>query len=163
MHFDIITISRIEKRHAILKHQLRLFNENLKIIVNVINFLLINELYDHILIVNKIKMWMFLRFRKSIFQQIFFYVFSYILRKVLEQYFLIIDKSTILRFCIDAFTIILKFSCCHKFAHFCWFYCVDILLNLIAIFFSKWYFWFFFHDRKFSNDKNSKTSSKSLE
>lgn len=114
LHFDITITSRTENEHAILKRQLNSFNENLKTVVNDINLLLTNKLDDHFIVINEVKNRFSIKFRKSIFQQLIVYVFFYALRKIAEQYFLLMDKSTAIRFCIHAFIIIMRFSCSHK-------------------------------------------------
>lgn len=114
LHFDTTTTSRAEGGHAILKRQLGSSHGDLKIVVNAISLLLTNELHDHILAVNEAKMRVSLRLRKSIFQRISSYVSPHALRKVLEQYSLVVDKPTVLQSCIDAFTTTLGLPCCHK-------------------------------------------------
>ena len=69
-HFDITITSRVEDEHSILKHQLSSFNEDFKTVMNDINLLLKNELNDHFIAVKEIKNRFFMKFRKSIFQQL---------------------------------------------------------------------------------------------
>jgi hypothetical protein len=55
-----------------------------------------------------------LNLRKSIFNRIAIFVTSYALRKIDDQYKLLIEWSTAVNRCIERFTIFIELSCSHK-------------------------------------------------
>jgi catabolite regulation protein CreA len=114
LHFDTTTISRAEEEHAVLKRQLRFSTEDLKTVIDDINLLLTNEAHDHLIAINEVKDRFLMRLRKSIFQQLTAYVSSYALRKIADQYSLLIDRSTTIFSCTRAFTTSIRLSCSHK-------------------------------------------------
>ncbi len=83
LHFEIIIISRDENDHVVLKRQLESFFEDLKTMINAINFLLINEYENYRLKFKKQKIRYFLDLRKKIYQQLFAYITHHALRKTL--------------------------------------------------------------------------------
>jgi multisubunit Na+/H+ antiporter MnhG subunit len=52
--------------------------------------------------------------RKSIFQQLFSFVTSIALWKILSQYKKLIERSTVISACTKVFIIIIELSCSHK-------------------------------------------------
>ncbi len=67
--------SRDEDNHIVLKKQLRSFLKNLKIVMNNINLLLMNELHTYLLDLNDVKTQYSANCRKLIFQSMSVYVF----------------------------------------------------------------------------------------
>ena len=114
LHFETITTSRNETGHAALKRQLKSSIENLKTMIDDINLMLMNEYQNHLIKFNEIRIKLFMKFRKSIFQHFVVYVISTVLRKMIPQYELLIEQSTILLFCIDVFIIFTGLACSHK-------------------------------------------------
>jgi hypothetical protein len=55
LHFEIITISRDENDHAILKRRFESFSEDLKTMIKKINLLLMNEYHNYLLKLKKKK------------------------------------------------------------------------------------------------------------
>ena len=70
MHFETTTTSRGEGGNAVLKRQLGSSSRNIKTIVDGINLLLINKLYNHLIRLDKTKTQLPLDLRKLIFQEI---------------------------------------------------------------------------------------------
>ncbi len=114
LHFDITTTSRDENSNAMLKRQLNTSTEDLKTVMNDINLLLINEHHNHILKLKDDKMRFSMKLRKSIFQLIFSYITTSIIRRIAAQNQLLTKKSTILAACTHVFIIITELSCNHK-------------------------------------------------
>ncbi len=115
LHFDIITTSRDENDHAVLKRRLRLFIEDLKTMMNDISLLLTNEHHNHLLTIEKAKIRFFMILRALIFQQVRLYVTSNALKMILNQYNLLTERSTAISFCTHVFIITTELSCSHKF------------------------------------------------
>ncbi len=121
LHFDIIVISRSENDHAILKRQLRSSSKDLKIVINEIKFLLNNQLHDHLIAFEEARTRFSSILRsKSIFRQLIIFVSSYALKKINEQYDLMINQFTILSACTNIFIIIMRLSCAHKIQERMW-------------------------------------------
>lgn len=113
-HFETTTTSRGESEHAVLKKQLSTFNENLKTVVDDIILLLINELHNHLIVINSIKNRYSIDLRKSIFQRLASRVTLFAIRKMLRQYLLLIEYSTIIKACTNTFTIVIDLPCSHR-------------------------------------------------
>ncbi len=114
LHFDITITSRDEDAHAILKRQLDKFTNDLKTIMNEINLLLINEVQNYRIDLNDDKMRYFMKCRKSIFDQIVFFVSIIVLRKFLSQYKLLMKRLIVMSACINVFIIIIELFCSHR-------------------------------------------------
>ncbi len=114
LHFDITTTSRDENEHATLKCQLETSKNDLKSMIENINLLLINEHHNHLLKLNDDKTRFFMKLRKWIFQQISSYITTSMIRRIVTQYQLMIDQSTILSSCTQTFITIIDLSCSHK-------------------------------------------------
>jgi HJR/Mrr/RecB family endonuclease len=91
LHFDTTMTSRDEDSHAILKQQLSKSTDDLKTIVNDINLMLINELQNYRIALDDDRMRYLMKLRKSIFEQLIFFVTTNALRKILSQYKLMIE------------------------------------------------------------------------
>jgi hypothetical protein len=120
LHFGIIVTSRSESNYAILKRQLKSSIEDLKIVINKIRLLLINQLHNHFIEFEEARTRFSSKLRKSIFNQLVAFVSSYALKKILNQYNLVINQSTALSVCIDVFIITLRLSCAHKIENRMW-------------------------------------------
>ncbi len=114
LHFDITITLRDEDVHAILKRQLDKFTNDLETIMNEINLLLINESQNYRVDLNDDKMRYFMKCRKSIFDQIAFFVSITVLRKILSQYKLLMKRSIVMFACINVFIIIIELLCNHR-------------------------------------------------
>ena len=114
LHFGTTTTSRSESEHAVVKRQFESFIDDLKIIVNDFILMLMNEYQNHLIKINEARIRLFMNFRKSIFQHIIAHVISVVLRKIMSQYELLIDQSTVFLFCIESFSTSMKLSCSHK-------------------------------------------------
>ncbi len=112
-HFDIIVTSREEDAHAILKRNLITFIEDLKIMMNNLNLLLINQRHDYLIEFANVKIRYSLQCRIDLFQNIFAFVTSYALRKILNQYKRLTDESIVFSACIKIFSTTLRLSCAH--------------------------------------------------
>ncbi len=91
LHFETTMTSREKDEHAVLKRQLESSTRDLKIVVNEINLLLINEHHNYELVVVDQKVRYSTAFRKSIFSQLTAYITHYALRKIVTQYALLTD------------------------------------------------------------------------
>jgi hypothetical protein len=107
-------ISRDEKKHSILKRQLRSFTEDLKTMMNEINLLLMNEYHNYLMKFEDAKLRLLMKLRKSIYQQLTAYVISHALRKIDVQYNLLVNQSSALFACSKAFITTIELSCSHK-------------------------------------------------
>jgi hypothetical protein len=114
LHFDTTMTSRDEDSHAILKQQLDKSIEDLKTIVNDIDFMLINELQKYRIALDDDRMRYLMKLRKSIFEQLVFFVSTNVLRKILSQYKLMIERFTVLSACIKIFITIIELLCSHR-------------------------------------------------
>ncbi len=114
LHFDITMSSRDEKEHVILKRQLKSSIDDLKTMIDEINFLLMNEYHNYFLKFEDAKFRYSMKLAKSIYQQLKAYVTSHALRKIDAQFNLLIDQSTVFSACIKAFITTIKLSCSHK-------------------------------------------------
>ncbi len=132
MHFDIIVTSKEENAHTMLKRNLITFIDDLKIMMNNLNLLLINQRHDYLIEFENAKIRYLLQCKIDIFQtfliefknfkiryslqcrinffqNIFAFVTSYALRKILNQYKQLTDESA----CIKTFSTTLKLSCAY--------------------------------------------------
>ncbi len=114
LHFDTTMTSRGENAHAVLKRQLKSSIDDLKIVMNDINLLLINEQHNYLIDINETRLRYSIELRKSIFNQLASFVTSIALRKILSQYKKLIERLTIIAACIRIFTTITELSCSHK-------------------------------------------------
>ncbi len=106
--------SRDENEHVVLKRQLEISKNDLKTMIKNIDLLLINEHHNYLLKLNDDKMRFFMKLRKSIFQQISSYIITSVIRRIVTQYQLVIEKSTTLITCTQTFIIIIDLFCDHK-------------------------------------------------
>jgi hypothetical protein len=114
LHFEIITISRDEDSHAILKRQLKSSSEDLKTMINAINLLLMNEYQNYRLKLKDEKTRYSLNLRQKIYRRLCAHITHYALRKISHQYDLLTNRSTIFQACINIFIIITELSCSYR-------------------------------------------------
>ncbi len=82
LHFNITMTSRDENAHAFLKRQLEKSIDDLKIIMNNINLMFINERQNHRINLDENRIRYSMKLRKSIFQQLTSFVLNVILKKM---------------------------------------------------------------------------------
>jgi hypothetical protein len=80
-----------ERDHAILKRQLRFSNENFKIVINKINLLLNNHHHEYLIAFEEMRTRYSFNLRKSIYRYLIAFVFSYVFKRIDEQYALLIN------------------------------------------------------------------------
>jgi hypothetical protein len=114
LHFETTMIFRSEDEHAQLKRHLESSIENLKIVIDNIKLLLINQIHDHAIALDDAKLRYSAHLRKSIFQQLFAFVALNVINLMMSQYKLLTNQTTALSRCIDVFTRIMRLSCSHK-------------------------------------------------
>jgi hypothetical protein len=114
LHFEITVISREEGEHAVLKRQLGSSTEDLKTVIDEISLLLMNEVQNHTLVLTDAQMRHSMKLRKSVFDQLRAFITLYVLRKMLDQYKLLTERSTALLACIRSFITIIDLFCSHK-------------------------------------------------
>jgi hypothetical protein len=82
LYFDITMTSRDESAHAFLKRQLKKSIDDLKIIMNDINLMFINERQNHRINLDENRFRYSMKLRKLIFQQLASFVINVALRKM---------------------------------------------------------------------------------
>jgi high-affinity Fe2+/Pb2+ permease len=105
---------RSEDEHAQLKRHLKSSIEDLKIVIDNIKLLLINQIHDHTIALDDAKSRYSAHLRKSIFQQLFAFVALNVINLMMSEYELLTNQTTALSRCIEIFTKIMKLSCSHK-------------------------------------------------
>ena len=113
-HFETTTTSRDEGGHAELKRQLGSSSGDLKTVVDGINLLLINKLYNHLIRLDEAKVRLPMDIRKPIFQEISPYVTPYALRKIMPQYKRLVGQPTAIPACTGTFSFTMGLPCSHK-------------------------------------------------
>jgi hypothetical protein len=106
--------SREEESHAVLKKQLESLTRDLKMIVNDINLLLINEHHNHTLALVDQKVKFSTALRKLVFNQLTAHITHYAIKKIVTQYVLLTEKLTVIDSCKSIFITIIELSCSHK-------------------------------------------------
>jgi hypothetical protein len=114
LHFNTTITSRDERRHAVMKRQLRTLTDDLKIVINEISLILINEYHDFQIRLNENRARFSMKLRKLIFQQIFFYIITLVIRRIFSQYQLLTERSTTLSACTSIFITSTDLFCSHK-------------------------------------------------
>jgi hypothetical protein len=114
LHFDITITFRSEDDHAVLKNKLMSSIEDLKIVIDEIDLLLTNQHQDHVIAFEEARTRFSISLRKSIYRQLAAFVSSYVIKKIDEQYKLLIDQSTVLFACTHVFIFTMRLSCAHK-------------------------------------------------
>ncbi len=113
LHFDIIVTSRDEREHAVLKRSLMTSTDDLKIVIDDLNLLLINQRHDYVQKFEKTKMRYSMNCRFDIFRNLFSFVISKALRMIVKEYKRLIDQLIVLSACIKTFKTSLDLSCAH--------------------------------------------------
>ncbi len=114
LHFETTMTFRSEDEHAQLKRHLKSSIEDLKIVIDNIKLLLINQIHDHTIALDDAKSRYSAHLRKSIFQQLFAFVALNVINLMMSEYELLTNQTTALSRCIEIFTKIMKLSCSHK-------------------------------------------------
>ncbi len=114
LHFETTMTFRSESEHAQLKRHLESSIENLKIVMNNIKLLLINQIHDHIIALDEVKNRYSAHLRKFIFQQVFAFVALNVINLMMSQYQLLTNQTTALSRCTSVFTKTMRLSCNHK-------------------------------------------------
>jgi hypothetical protein len=113
LHFDTIVTSWDENKHVVFKRRLRSLMNDLKIMMNDINLIFVNEHHNYLIEMKKTRMRYSIELRKSIFDQLVSYVISIVFWKCLSQYKRLIEHLTVISACIKIFIIIIELSCSH--------------------------------------------------
>jgi hypothetical protein len=114
LHFDTTTTSRDEDEHVVLKHQLGSFTKDIKTVMKDIDLLLINELHNHLIALNEAKIRYLIELRKSIYQLIASYTFSFAIRRINDQYLILTKQLTVILVCTGIFTRTMSLLCSHR-------------------------------------------------
>jgi hypothetical protein len=114
LHFETTVISRDEETHAMLKRNLNLSIDDLKIVVNSIDLLLFNQRHDYLLTIDETRMRYLKKLQINIFRNLRSFVTSYAMRLILKQYHRLTIESTALSVCINSFTISMSLFCSHR-------------------------------------------------
>jgi hypothetical protein len=114
LHFETTMTFRSESEHAQLKRHLESSIENLKIVMNNIKLLLINQIHDHIIALDEVKNRYSAHLRKFIFQQVFAFVALNVINLMMSQYQLLTNQTTAFSRCTNVFTKTMRLSCSHK-------------------------------------------------
>ena len=113
LHFGTISTFRGEGAHAVLKKNLITSTENLKTVIENLDFMLINQRHDYLITAKEIKIRYFMNLKIDVFRNLAAFVISYALKKILGKYKRLIDESTVFSACIKAFSTFLKLPCVH--------------------------------------------------
>jgi hypothetical protein len=111
-HFFFTTISRFENAHRVLKHNLRFFTDDLKMMMNNIEILLMNQRREYAMKLDDAKMRVSFDLKISSFRDLISHVTFHALRKIFNQY-LLIEKSDYSSVCTHSWIIISDLSCSH--------------------------------------------------
>jgi capsule polysaccharide modification protein KpsS len=114
LHFDTTSTSRDEREHSVLKRRLEFSTDDLKTMIDAINLLLINEYSIYLMKVENDKIRLSMKLNKSIFQNLIAHIITSVLRRIMNQYKLLIEQSTMMFACINIFIDITELSCSHK-------------------------------------------------
>ena len=99
LHFETTTTSRGEGGHAVLKRQIGSSSEDLKTMIDGIVLLLTNELHNYIIAFEEVKSRYPLDLRKKVFNQLAAHVTPYAIRRILTQYDILTERTTMLGPC----------------------------------------------------------------
>lgn len=83
----------------------------MKTIINAINLMLINERYTYNMLINKVKMRLFIYIKKPIFRDLYIKVSSFALKEILPHYLKVINN--IIKLYIKFFIITMRLSYIH--------------------------------------------------
>jgi hypothetical protein len=112
-HFFITFTSRFENAHQVLKQHLRFFIDDLKMMMNNIEILLMNQRKKYIIKLNIAKMKMFFDFWISLFREFIFQISSHALRFIHKQFFFL-QIENYFTICTNAWIIVSRLSYVHK-------------------------------------------------
>ena len=111
-HFFFTTTSRSEGAHRVLKQQLKFSIEDLKLVIDKIEILLMNQKKDYAIKLDVAKMRVFFDFQISLFRDLISKIFPHALRLIYKQY-LLIQKKNYSFICINVWRIISGLFCSH--------------------------------------------------
>jgi hypothetical protein len=114
LHFDTTFTSRDEKEHVVLKRRLEFSTNDLKTVIDAINLLLINEYTTYLMKIDDDKIRLSMKLNKSIFQNLIAHIIISALRRIMNQYKLLTEQSTMMLACTNIFIDITELSCNHK-------------------------------------------------
>ena len=100
-HFFFTTTSRSEDAHKILKQQLGFSTGDLKLVIDKIEILLMNQKKNYVIKLDVVKMRVFFDFQILLFRDLISKFFSHVLRLIYKQY-LLIQKEDYSPICINA-------------------------------------------------------------
>ena len=104
LHFNNHATSQSRNSYAMLKRELNIFIDDLKVIVDSLKLLLINQRYDYIEVVQLVKTRLSFRFKAFILRDLTIYVTLYALHKIIKQYNLVTATEESLPQCTKIFT-----------------------------------------------------------
>jgi hypothetical protein len=105
--------SRREEAHAMLKRSLISFIDDLKIVIDNLDLLMINQKHEYVRKFEEIKIRYSVNCRLDIFRNISAFVISAALRIIMSEYKKLIDQIIVLSACINAFKTSFDSSCAH--------------------------------------------------
>ncbi len=111
-HFFFTIISRSKNAHRVLKHNLKFSTDDLKMMMNNIEILLMNQRKNYAMKLNDAKMRVSFDLKISSFRDLILHVISHVLRLIFNQY-LLIEKSDHSSVCTHSWIIISNLSCSH--------------------------------------------------
>ncbi len=111
-HFFFTTISRFESAHQVLKHNLKFLIDDLKMMMNNIEILLMNQRKEYATKFDETKMRVSFDLKISSFKDLISHVISHALRMIFNQYVLI-DQSNHSFVCTHFWIIVSNLSCSH--------------------------------------------------
>ncbi len=111
-HFFIISTSRSKNAHRVLKHNLNFFIDDLKMMMNNIEILLMNQRKEYATKFDETKMRVSFDLKISSFKNLLSHVIFYTLRMIFNQYVLI-DQSNHSIVCTHFWIIVSSLSCNH--------------------------------------------------
>ncbi len=111
-HFFIISTSRSKSAHRVLKHNLKFFIDDLKMMMNNIEILLMNQRKEYATKFDETKIRVSFDLKISSFKDLISHVISHALRMIFNQYVLI-DQSNYSSVCTHFWIIVSNLSCSH--------------------------------------------------
>jgi hypothetical protein len=105
--------SRREEAHAMLKRSLMSSTDDLKIVIDNLDLLMINQRHEYVQKFEEIKIRYSVDCRLDIFRNISAFVISKALRMIMNEYKRLISQIIVLSACTNAFKTSLDLSCAH--------------------------------------------------
>lgn len=114
LHFGTTTTSRGEGGHAAVKRQIGSSTGDLKIVVDGLALMLMNEYQNYLIKINQAKINLAMEHRKPIFRNIIGHVTPTALKKIAPEYAKLTGQPTALLPCKGEFTTSTGLPCSHK-------------------------------------------------